>query len=169
MRLIDQKQIFSFYALSKKTLQMSVRIKHIIIITDYGIHPDCSIKPQFKWTYLPFLRLFFQHASGDCILSCDQFINCIIHPVKMSLCIKTVLRIALRFIAKTDLLFCSQRNHFILQSLFFQSIKCTCGCRSGNRLCCQIKDLFSKPFTHCLHRRKHGCQSLPRTCRCLNK
>ena len=57
MGLVNEKNIISFHSVPEKSFQMYLRIKHIVIITDYCVHPVGSIQTHFIRTYLVFLRL----------------------------------------------------------------------------------------------------------------
>ena len=119
MGLINEKQIIPLHTISEKTFQIHIGIEHIIIIADHRIHPGRGIQTHFKGTHLPFFCLFKQHFSLISILLSQQFVYRIIHPVKMSLCIGTLLRITLHFIHQTHFLLGSDGKRLIRQSFSF--------------------------------------------------
>ena len=57
VRLVYQKNIIVLFSLGKKTLQIHIRIKHIIVITDNDIRVQRCIQRHLKRTHLIFFRL----------------------------------------------------------------------------------------------------------------
>ena len=95
--------------------------------------------------------------------------NSIIYPVKMSLCKRTVIRIALWLFHGTKLLLCRYGNRSEKQTLFPQKTKAFFCNTSCNGFCCQVKQLFSEALTHGFQRRVNGGKCLPDSCRRLDK
>ena len=84
----------------------------------------------------------------------------VIHSVKMALCARTVLRIALRLIADAELFLCRDCDYLILQSARFQDLKRLLGDSSRNRLGRQIEDLLRKPLPDGAHGREYRAHRL---------
>ena len=95
---INEKYIIAFHPVSEESFQMDLRIKCIIVIADYPIHPGGRIQTHFIRTDLVFLRLGQQVLSKIRVSFCQQFKHCLVHPVKMSFGIRTLLRIAVRLL-----------------------------------------------------------------------
>lgn len=124
---------------------MYIGIKGIIIIADHSVCPDRKVQTHLKRTYLPFLSMFPDHFPGIYFFRCPQFINRIIHTVKMPLCIRAFLRGTLWRIKKTQLLFGCNGGHFKFQAFLPQNTKsllCYCSC---DRLSCKVKSVSPFP------------------------
>ena len=57
MRFIHKENIVALQPFRKKTLQIHIRVKYIIIVTDDIIDPACRIQTKFKRADHKFLRL----------------------------------------------------------------------------------------------------------------
>ena len=167
MRLVDQKQILAFISLAEEPLQMRIGIKNIIIVADNRIHPQRHVQPHLERAHVPFSRLFFYHLPAHLICGGQQFIHRVIHPVKMPLGVRAVIRIAVCLLAEADLLLGGEHDHFHAQILGFQGVKCLPRHRSGNRLGRQVEYLLSQPFPHGFYSRKHRRDRLSHSCRSL--
>ena len=95
---------------------MHLRIKHIVIITDYCVHPVGSIQTHFVRTYLVFLRLGQEIFPKISVPAGQELKHRLIHPVKMTLGIRTFLRITVRFLQTAKLFLCSNSQGFIRQT-----------------------------------------------------
>ncbi len=112
MRLVNQKNIIFPYPLGKETLQIHVRVKEIIIIAYNRIRKQTHIKAKLKGTD-PVLS----GTGADCVPvktvpTGQQLVNSVIDAVIVSLCIRTVIRVALGLPHKTDLVPCGQYYRF---------------------------------------------------------
>ena len=99
--LINEKNIIPLYPLLKKSLKINIWIKHIVVIADDIITPASRIKAKLKWTNCIFIRLRQNIIALNHITPVKQIKNRIIYSVKMSLCIRTVYRIAFHLITQT--------------------------------------------------------------------
>ena len=158
MGLVDQKQIIPLHAIPKKPLQIHIRIKHIIIITDHRVHPGGSIQTHLKRTHLPLPCLHKQFLPLIRVLLCQKLIHRVIHSVKMPIGIRTLLRITLHLIHQAHFFLGGDRECLIRQSFPFENRKRLLRHRPGDRLGCQIENLISIPFPHSPHSRKKGCR-----------
>ena len=61
---IDQKQIFSLYALAKKPLQIYMRIENVVIITNDSVAEQTDIQSHFKRTDLITSGIVYDHFPG---------------------------------------------------------------------------------------------------------
>ena len=112
MRLINQKQILLSACTSEKAPQIDMRIKDIIVIAQNTIGKQAHIQPQLKGADLIFLSTGLDFFPAVMLLCRHQFKNRIVDPVKMSLCIRTGVRIAFRFFHKADFIPCRQHHRF---------------------------------------------------------
>ena len=96
MRFINEKNIISGNIFPEKAFQMDIGIKGVIIVTDHPVYPDGKIQAHLKRTYLPFFCMSTDHFSGIYLFGCPKFIDCIVHPVKMSFRIGAFLRCTFR-------------------------------------------------------------------------
>ena len=110
MCLVNQENIVFPHSFGKKTLQIDMWIKQIVIITDDHIRKQTHIQTHFKRTHLMACCIFFDLFTGKVIFMDQQIIDRIVNPVKMSLGIGTVYGIALGFFHKTDFVLSSQCN-----------------------------------------------------------
>ena len=170
MRLIHQKQIFSFYILSEKPFQTDIRIKDIIIIADQHIDPQCQIQIQFEGTDPVFVSLLKKHLSGQRIRSAGpQVIDRFVNAVKMPFCIRTVIGIAFRLFTNAQLFLCSQYNGFYMKSLFPQKLQRILCHRSGNCPGGKVENLVADPLSHRFQGRKQYRQCFADSGGRLNK
>jgi hypothetical protein len=156
MSLINKKNIIPRNVISKEPLQMYIGIKGIIIIADHSVCPDGKVQTHLKRTYLPFLSMFPDHFPGIYFFRCPQFINRIIHTVKMPLCIRAFLRGTLWRIKKTQLLFGCNGGHFKFQAFLPQNTKsllCYCSC---DRLGCKVKKRLTFSLSDGTYSRKNS-------------
>ena len=172
--LIHQENIIALDSFLKKALQIHIRIKHIIIIAQYIIHPGCHIQTHLKRTHLIFFRLRQYLLARKQIRSLQQIIHRIIHTVIMSLRIRTIHRIALQRLGAilpthAQLFLCCQLDDLCLISMFPQNLKCFFCNRSRNCLSSQIKNPICQSLTHCFYCRKNCRNCLTYSCGCLNK
>ena len=169
MRLIYQKQILSLCAFRKETLQLCTRIKNIIIITDHRIRPQRHIQSELKRTNLPFLCLRLDRRTVKPLPLRDQLKYGVIDAVKMPLCIRTRIGIALRLIEKTDFFFGSQCQCFHAQSLTAQDLIRLLRYRSCHCLCRSIENAVCQSLSHRFYRRKYRGKCFSRSGRSLYK
>ena len=170
MRLINQKQILlSACTFSEKAPQIDMRIKDIIVIAQNTIGKQAHIQPQLKGADLIFLSTGLDFFPAVMLLCRHQFKNRIVDPVKMSLCIRTGVRIAFRFFHKADFIPCRQHHRLKMQSALPQKVERTIRDCPGNRLRCQIKNPIRLSFPDCLDCRKHRRNRLTRPGRCFDK
>ena len=150
MRLIDQENIFSPDAFRKEPPQIDMRIKHVIVIADYGIGKQAHIQTHLEGTDSVFLRVLFYLLSAVDILMNKQIIHPLVDPVVVSLGIRTILRITFGFFHKAYLIFRCQNHALTFQAMFPQQSKSMIRHRPGNRLGSQIENPFTHPLSHCL-------------------
>ena len=169
MSFINEKDIISTCTFPEKTFQMNCRVKHIIIITNYSVHPQRQIQTHFKRTHLPFLGLLPDSLPVISALRRPQLIDSVIDPVEMSPGVRTMYWITFGFVHKTQLLLGCNGHHFVFHSLFPQHFKSFLSHCSGNSLGSKIKNRLPFPFANSTNCRKYGRHSFSYTCRCLNK
>ncbi len=63
MRLINQKKITLRISLSKKTFEIYMWIKHIIIVTDHSIRKQAHIQTHLKRTYPVLFGITLYHFT----------------------------------------------------------------------------------------------------------
>ena len=148
MGLVDQKNIVTFYVFSKKSFQVNIWIKYIIIIADDSIHPDGKIQRHLKWTDSIFFCLSKNRLPVKILCFCPQFIYGIIYSVIVSFCIRTFLWITVHLITKTQLFFCRDRDRLEMQAILPKNCKCIFCHRPRDRSCRQIKKRFSFSVFH---------------------
>ena len=101
MCLIDQKYIITLTAISKETFQIHMGIKEVIVVSDDAVSEQAQIQSEFKRAYPIFQGIFFYFASCKALFVGQKIIDSLIDTVKMPLCIRALLRIALRMTLKT--------------------------------------------------------------------
>ena len=169
MRLIDQKYIIPFDPFRKKSPQIYLWIKYIIIVTDYPIYPVGKIQTHLIRADLIFFRVGKQHLPVIDLFFLQKFKYRIIYPVKMSLGSRTCCRIALHVFTHAQLFFCCEKQGFPPKSMLFQNLKCLPCNRPGNCFCRQVKDFFRDSFSHGTHGRIQTRHRFSHTGRCLDK
>ena len=110
-----------------------------------------------------------QFLSKIRVSFCQQFKHRLVHPVKMSFGIRTLLRIAVRLLQEAQLFLCGNGQCFVRQSPFLQKGKSLLGYSPGNGFCCQVKDLISIALSHCPDSREDCGHGLSDTGRRLDK
>ena len=156
MGLIYQKNILPLRPIRKIAFQPDIRIKHIIIVTDYSIHKAADIQAVFKGTDLKFFRIFKNDFPRNPKLLMDNLIHRIIYPVKVAFGIRTGIGIALRFFQKAEFIFSCDGNGAEIKPLLPQNRKCLLRHASRNCLSRQIKKFISMPLSDCLQAGKYG-------------
>ncbi len=169
MGFIHQKQVFPTDTFRKKTFQVHIRVKHIIIITDNIIRPRCHIQAQFKRADHMLPGLFQNHFPCKYVGLVQQLIHRIIDPVKMSFCIWARIGIAGSFIHQAQLFLCRNLYRLCPAAIPVKNIQCFFCNRRCNRLSRQVKNPVAKSFPDCLHCRKQSRHSLARAGRSLDK
>ena len=169
MSFINKKNIVSGYSVSKKTFQFYIGVKHIIIVADDPIHPGAEIQAHLKRAHLPLFCLFQDLFAAEGLFGSPQFINRIIHSVKMTFCPGTFLRRTLGFFAKTQLFLCSDGHRLKKKAFCPQNLKGILSNGSGNSFCRKIKEQLPFSLSNCPHRRKYRGHGFSHSCRRLYK
>ena len=71
MRLVHQKDIIAIVIFRKKSPQIYVRVKRIIVITDNPVREQTHIQAKFKRTYLMLSCILLYHFSGKACFMCQ--------------------------------------------------------------------------------------------------
>ena len=166
---VDQEEIIPLHSFSKEPAQMCVGIEHIVVVADHRIHPLCQIQAHLIGADLPFAGLLLQDLPAHLIRGGQKLIDCVVDPVKMSLCIRTGFRIAVLLLTETDLLLGGEHQHLHPQRLLLQDIKGLPGHRPCDGLGGQVEDLLSQTFSHSPYSRKDTGHGLSHSRRRLDK
>ena len=155
MRLVNEKNIFPFHPFREKSLQIHMRIKHIVIIAYHGVREQTHIQTHFKWAHTMFLSVFLDHISAVHVFMREQIVYCTVNSVIVSFGVGAVFRITLRLVHKADLILRRQYHTLEFKPAFPQQRKRIVGYRTRNRLSRQIENLLTHPFSHSLNRREN--------------
>ena len=155
MRLIHQKEVLALRSLRKKTLQIYMGIKQIVVIPDNAIGKEADIQTELKGADPVLARIFLYDLPRKAVRMQQKIIDRIVDPVKMPLCVGAVLRVTLNLLHKADLFLRCQHHAFKQKSLFPQQREGIFRHGPGDGLCSQIKDLVPHAVSHRLDRRKN--------------
>ena len=144
-------------------------IKEVIVVSDDAVSEQAQIQSEFKRAYPIFQGIFFYFASCKALFVGQKIIDSLIDTVKMPLCIRALLRIALRMTLKTDLLLGRQDNALKAQSLLPEQRKGVLRHRPGDGLGGEIEQLVSHILSHGLYRGKDRGYGLTDSRRSFNK
>ena len=182
MGLVNEEDVVPLHPLAEKPLQLRVGVKDIVVVADDCVRPQGQVQTQLEGAHLPFLRLLLHRLTAHVVGGGDHVIDRIVDTVKMSLGVRTVVRIALRLLAEAYLLLCRQGDDLVLESRIpllhcsgpiraglLQYVKGLLGHGSGDGLGGQVKKLVRQPLPHCLHSRKDGGHGLSHTCGSLDE
>ena len=115
--LIHQKKVIPRYSFTKKTFQINMRIKHIVIISNDAIRKKTHVQTEFKGTDVVFSGIFLNNFSCEALGVQKKIIYRVINPVKVSLCVRTMIRITFHLFHKTYFFLCCQHHALKLQSM----------------------------------------------------
>ena len=144
-------------------------IKEVIVVSDDAVSEQAQIQSEFKRAYPIFQGIFFYFASCKALFLGQKIIDSLIDTVKLPLCIRALLRIALRMTLKTDLLLGCQDNALKAQSLLPEQRKGVLRHRPGDGLGGEIEQLVSHILSHGLYRGKDRGYGLTDSRRSFNK
>ena len=134
-----------------------MRIENIVIVPDHCIREKAHVQRQLERTYLMLFRTLF-YLFPRIVIRCSQQIkHSFIHAVKMPLCPRAGIRIAVRLVQYADFVFRGQNNALEEQPLRPQKLDSAGSSRSRDCFGGQIENLLRLPLSHGFDGRKKGC------------
>ena len=168
MGFVDKEKARAVHAVGKESGKSYIRVKGIVVITDYKVHPVRGVKAQLERTYhmlicigkndIPVHDLFMYYHVKDRI----------VYSVKMPLCVRTFFAVTFHLLQGAEL--------FLGCKIYIRGIKAA-SCKyphglpchgSCYRFCGKIKYLIGITLAHGLKCGIHSRNGLAYACGCLD-